>query len=236
MSPRAWLLFIVSSVIWACRTCPSKISVDGGVPPRSWPGRVFALAAVLLLPLAWSRGALRGVSNRKLAIVGYATCEVTVPFVLMRRELADSWGAACVARDPGGVHAADDRAGVAATPARGRPTGVGLIGLFLGSSVWSRCSGLTSPGGLAVLSARCWCWSRRWAMPSRRSSSFSRWLADLDPLGPIAASLALAAIVLLPAALAASHPATARHRGPRVHRRVLGVICTCGRPDQIYLG
>ena len=34
MNPRAWLLFVASSVIWSVPYLFIKIAVDGGVPPE----------------------------------------------------------------------------------------------------------------------------------------------------------------------------------------------------------
>ena len=53
----------------------------------------------------------------------------------------------------------------------------------------------------------------------------SRWLANLDPLGPITASLTLAAIILLPAAIAVP-PQQVPGPAALFSVVVLGVICT----------
>ncbi len=222
MSPRAWLLFIVSSVIWGVPYLFIKVAVDGGVPPAFVAWSRVALAAVLLLPLAWSRGALRGLSNRKLAIVGYATCEVTVPFVLIaagEQYVTSSLAAILVASMPLMIALLSLRL----SPGD-RPTGVRLVGLFIGFVGVVALLGFDVAGrpgemfgAMLVLVA-----TLGYAIAPL---IISRWLADLDPLGPIAASLALAAIVLLPAALAA-WPPQLPGTAALASIVVLGVICT----------
>jgi drug/metabolite transporter (DMT)-like permease len=73
------------------------------VPPAFVAWSRIALAALLLLPLASRRGALRGLRGRGRAIVAYAACEVAVPFVLIalgERHLTSSLAAILVATMP----------------------------------------------------------------------------------------------------------------------------------------
>jgi drug/metabolite transporter (DMT)-like permease len=219
MSPRAWLLFILSSVIWGVPYLFIKVAVDGGVPPAFVAWSRVALAAVLLLPLAWSRGGLR---DRKLAIVGYATCEVTVPFVLIaagEQYITSSLTAILVASMPLMIALLSLRL----SPGD-RPTGVRLVGLFIGFVGVVALLGFDVAGrpgemfgAMLVLVA-----TLGYAIAPL---IISRWLADLDPLGPIASSLTLAAIVLLPAALA-DWPPQLPGTAALASIVVLGVICT----------
>src|SRR5207247_5597362 len=82
---RAWLLFALSSVIWGVPYFFIKVAVDAGVPPAFVAWARVALGAVLLLPVALRRGALRGLGGRERAwpIAAYAACEIAGPFVLI---------------------------------------------------------------------------------------------------------------------------------------------------------
>jgi len=130
MSPRAWLLFVLSSVIWGVPYLFIKIAVDGGMPPAFVAWSRVALAALLLLPLALSRGAMRGLRGHAVAIAAYAACEVTVPFVLIamgEQYITSSLAAILIASMP---------LMVALLPLRlspgDRPSGSRLAGLIVG--------------------------------------------------------------------------------------------------------
>ena len=58
MSTRAWLAFGAMSVIWGVPYLFIKIAVDGGVPPAGVAWVRVALAAAVLLALAWRAGTL----------------------------------------------------------------------------------------------------------------------------------------------------------------------------------
>src|SRR5437773_9119674 len=76
MTRRAWLLFILSSVIWGVPYLFIKIAVDAGIAPAFIAWSRIALAAALLLPLAIQRKVLQGLRERTAAIIGYTPCEV----------------------------------------------------------------------------------------------------------------------------------------------------------------
>ncbi len=222
MSSRAWALFVASSVIWGVPYLFIKIAVDAGVPPAFVAWSRIALAALLLLPLASRRGALRGLRGRGRAIVAYAACEVAVPFVLIalgERHLTSSLAAILVATMPLlvallslGLRSAD------------RPTGPRLIGLVLGFGGVIALLGIDVAGKPAELLGA--------ALVLLATLGYaiapfivSRHLVDLDPLGPVAASLTVAAIALLPAALAAPPDGMPGLAG-WASIVVLGVVCT----------
>ena len=82
MNPRAWLLFGGVSVIWGCRTSSSRWPSTRACRRRSWPGRGW-LWGRRCCALAWRRGALAGLGDRRRAIAAYTVCEVAVPFLLI---------------------------------------------------------------------------------------------------------------------------------------------------------
>jgi len=219
---RAWLLFVLSSVIWGVPYLFIKIAVDGGEPPAFLAWSRIALAAVLMLPLALRRGALHRLRRHAAAIVSYTLCEVAVPFVLIaegERHITSSLTAILISSMPLLIAVLSLRF----SPGD-RPTGWRLAGLVLGFAGVVALLGLDVAGrpgelfgALLVLIA-----TLGYAIAPL---IISRWLADLDPLGPITASLALAAILLLPAAIVVPPP---EFPGPAALASivVLGVIFT----------
>lgn len=71
VTPRAWLLFVLCSVIWGVPYLFIKIAVDAGLAPSFVAWARIALAAACVLPLAIRRRALRALGDRAGAILGY---------------------------------------------------------------------------------------------------------------------------------------------------------------------
>ena len=63
MSARGWVLFAAISVIWGVPYLFIKVAVDEMSPSVVAWSRL-ALAAAVLLPIAWKLGALRGLGQR----------------------------------------------------------------------------------------------------------------------------------------------------------------------------
>ncbi len=222
MSPRAWLLFTLSSVIWGLPYLFIKVAVDAGVPPVFVAWSRVALGAVLLLPVALYRGALRGLGRRGRAVAAYAACEIAVPFVLIavgERYISSSLAAILVATMPLMVALLTVRF----SPAD-RPTGLRLLGLVVGLGGVVALLGVDVAGrpdellGAALVLVATLGYAAAPIIVSRR-------LVDLDPLGPVTASLVLSTIVLFPATLVQPlHDVpTPAALGAMV---VLGVVCT----------
>jgi drug/metabolite transporter (DMT)-like permease len=222
MSRRAWVLFLLSSVIWGVPYLFIKIAVDSGLRPAFVAWSRIALASVLLVPLAWYRGALRGLRGRGGAVMAYAACEVAVPFVLIaagERYIASSLAAILVATMPLMVALLSMRLAAADRPSgprlAGLAIGFGGVVALLGVDVAGRPDEMVGAGMVLLATLG---YAIAPIIVSRR-------LADLDPLGPVAASLVAATIALLPAALATL---PLRMPGPAALASivVLGVICT----------
>jgi drug/metabolite transporter (DMT)-like permease len=222
MTPRAWWLFALSSAIWGVPYLFIKIAVDAGVPPAFVAWARVALGAALLLPLALRRGALRGLWGHAGAIAAYAACEIAVPFTLIavgERYIASSLAAILIAAMPLFVALLSVRL----SPAD-KPTGLQLIGLVIGLGGVVALLGVEVAGrrdelfGAALVLVATLGYATAPIIVSRR-------LADLDPLGPVAASLTLSAIALLPAVL--TRPLHAIPPLPALWAiAVLGVVCT----------
>jgi drug/metabolite transporter (DMT)-like permease len=222
MSSRAWLLFVVTSVVWGVPYLLIKVAVDADVPPVFVAWARVALGAAILLPVALRRGALRGLRGRARPIVAYAACEIAVPFTLIsigEQYVSSSLAAILIASMPLVVALLSTRF----SPAD-RPTGMRVAGLFVGFGGVVALLGVDVAGqpdellGAVLVLAATLAYATATIIVNRR-------LADLDPLGPIAVSLALATVVLLPAALASppDRLPTPQALGSLV---VLGVLCT----------
>jgi len=222
VTPRAWVLFALCSLIWGVPYLFIKVAVDGGVPPAFVAWARVALGAALLVPIALRRGALRGLRGHAGAIVAYTACEIAVPFVLIavgEQYISSSLAAILVATMPLQLALLAFRL----SPAD-RPTGLRLVGLviglggvvaLLGVDVGGRSNELL--GAALVLVAT--------LGYAAAPLIVSRHLTDLDPLGPVAASLVLASVVLLPAALLWP-PHVLPTPAALGSIAVLGVVCT----------
>ena len=222
MTRRAWVLFAASSVIWGVPYLFIKVAVDAGLAPAFVAWSRIAIAAVLLVPLAWQRGAFRGLSGRAGAIVAYAACEVAVPFVLIaigERYITSSLTAILIATMPLLVALLSLRL----SPAD-RPTGLRLLGLLIGLGGVVALLGVDVGGrpnellGAALVLLATLGYAAAPIIVSRR-------LADLDPLGPVAASLVVSTAALLPAGIA-TLPRSMPGPAALGSILVLGVICT----------
>jgi drug/metabolite transporter (DMT)-like permease len=222
MTPRAWLLFGGVSVVWGVPYLFIKVAVDDGVPPAFVAWSRVALGAAILLPLAWRRGALGGLGGRWGAIAAYTACEVAVPFLLIalgERHVSSSLTAILIASMPLMVallsvwFSPDDR-----------PTGLRLAGLLVGFAGVVALLGVDVAGrpgellGALLILVATLGYATAPMIVNRR-------LADLDPLGPIAASLVLAVVLLAPA-VALSPPDGWPSPAALGSLAVLGVVCT----------
>jgi drug/metabolite transporter (DMT)-like permease len=222
MTPRAWLLFAAVSVVWGVPYFFIKVAVDDGVPPAFVAWSRVALGAAVLLPLAWRRGALRGLRGRWGAIAAYTACEVAVPFLLIalgEQRISSSLAAILIASMPLMVALLSVRFSPDDTPTglrlAGLVVGFGGVVALLGVDVAGRPGELL--GAVLVLVAT--------LGYATAPMIVNRRLADLDPLGPIAASLALATVVLVPAVLVT--PPEGLPSGDALGSlAVLGVVCT----------
>ena len=88
MSPRAWAAFAALGVIWGVPYFFIKLAVQELSPfVVAWSR--LALAAAIMLPLAWRRGALRGLRSHLGAIVAFAVVEFAIPFAAI--SLGERW-------------------------------------------------------------------------------------------------------------------------------------------------
>jgi drug/metabolite transporter (DMT)-like permease len=222
VTARAWLLFAAVSVVWGVPYFFIKVAVEAGVPPAFVAWSRVALGAAVLLPLAWRRGALRGLAGRWPAVLAYTACEVAVPFLLIaagEQHIASSLAAILIASMPLMVALLSVR-----LSPEDRPTGLRLVGLVIGFGGVVALLGVDVAGrpgellGAVLVLVATLGYATAPIIVNRR-------LADLDPLGPIAASLAMATLLLTPAVLV-SPPDEVPPGDALAALAVLGVVCT----------
>ena len=219
MSARGWVLFAAISVIWGVPYLFIKIGVEELTPGFVAWSRV-ALAAVILLPLAIRRGALRGLPLRWL--VAFAAAEICIPFPLIgfgEQRISSSLAAILIAALPLVITFLALRFDHAERPTPTRLVGM-LIGLggvvaLVGIDIGGRGDELL--GAAAVLAA-----TFGYACGPL---IVKRHLSNADPLGPVTAAMGIATIMLLPFGIG-DWPSEVPSTDTLVAVAVLGVVCS----------
>ncbi|MGH9294050.1 MAG: DMT family transporter [Acidimicrobiales bacterium] len=193
MSRRGWMLFLALGVIWGVPYLLIKVAVREVSPQLLVLMRTGA-GALLLLPLAASRGALRPVLAHWKAMVAYTAAEIGVPWYLLfnaERRLSSSLSALIVAAVPlvsAVLAAATGTDRLSARRLGGLAVGFGGVAALVGLDVsHADLLAALSLAGVAVGYAL-----GPWIL--------SRHLAELPSLGVVAGSLALGAVVYAPIA------------------------------------
>jgi len=218
---RTWLAFCALGIIWGLPYFFIRLAVQEVSPFVVAWGRI-TLAALILLPIAWRRGALRVLAAHKGAICAFAIVEFVIPFSgisLGERWVSSAVTGILISGVPltialisrfFGVH---ERLG----PTRLLGLGLGLIGVIalLGFG--------TLEGPLAWVGVAC-------ILVSTLGYAIGpliiqRHLRELDSIGPVAASLTVASLILLPLALA-SFPRQVPSSVALASIAVLGLLCT----------
>jgi drug/metabolite transporter (DMT)-like permease len=222
MSARAWGLFAAMSLIWGIPYLFIKIAVDDGVPPIFVAWSRVALGAAVLVPIAARTGALRGLRPRLPWLAAFAVAEVCIPFPLISYgevHVSSSLTAILIASLPLLVAVLtlfvepEERV----TPLRltGLLTGLAGVVLLVGVDVAGDRDELL--GSACILLAACGYAVGPMIIRTR--------LRDADPRGVSAVALALATVLLAPAALL-DPPRAIPDAGALASIAVLGVICS----------
>jgi drug/metabolite transporter (DMT)-like permease len=219
LTPRGWALFAAVSVVWGVPYLFIKLAVEDLSPGFVAWSRV-TMAALILLPIAWRTGALRGLPVRWLA--AFALFEITIPFPLIafgEQRVSSSLAAILIAAVPLVIAFLALRFDRGEQPTRTRFIGM-LIGLggviaLVGIDIGGRGSELV--GAAAVLAA-----TFGYATGPLIAK---RHLTAGDPLGPVAGALGIASIMLLPLALGGL-PTEMPSGDAAASVVVLGLICT----------
>ena len=221
VSARGWALFAAVSVIWGMPYLFIKVAVDEMSPSVVAWSRL-ALAAAVLLPVAWKLGALRGLGQRWRILTVFAAIEMAIPWPLIgfgEVHISSSFAAILIAAVPLFVALIALRFDHSERPTPTRLVGmlIGLAGVaaLVGIDVGGKTDELL--GSLAVLVAA-FCYAVGPMIVKRR-------LSDVDPLGPVAASLAIATLLVMPFALA-DLPDSTPSADALASIVVLGLICS----------
>jgi drug/metabolite transporter (DMT)-like permease len=181
-----------------------------------------ALAALVLLPLAWRRGSLRGLRERWVPLTAFAVFEVVFPFPLIaygEQHVTSSLAAILIAALPLTIALIairfDQEERVGGSRLVGLFVGLGGVVVLLGIDV----SGSTDEliGALAILLA-----TVGYAIGPM---IIKRRLADRDAMGPMAVALAISAVLLSPAAFSTA-PSEIPTDEAVASLIVLGLLCT----------
>jgi len=195
LSRRGWLLFIAMGVIWGIPYLLIKVAV-GELHPTTLVLLRTLIGAVLLVPWAASRGALRPLLPHWRWILVYTAVEVALPWFLIsdaERRLSSSLTGLLVAAVPsvGALLVWLTRSGDRVDSRRIAGLAIGFLGVaaLVGLDVSFRDFGAV---GEVMLVATGY---------AAGPMIISRRLSDLPPAGVVASSLALSAIAYLPIGL-----------------------------------
>jgi drug/metabolite transporter (DMT)-like permease len=195
MTRRNWLLFAAMCVIWGIPYLLIRVAVRDMSPPCL----VFArtgIAAVLLVPIAAVRHQLGPALRRWRPLLAYTVVELTIPWLLLsdaETKLSSSLSGLLVAAVP--------LVGIAVLAVLGQGDPIGRVrafGLVLGIVGVAALVGLDFGQIHAFALAEVVVVVVGYAVGP---IILSRSLSDLPPMGVVAASLLLTALVYLPAAV-----------------------------------
>lgn len=221
MSLRGWCAFAALGIIWGLPYFFIKLAVQEVSPFVVAWGRIM-LAALILLPIAWRRGALRSLRAHKAAICAFAVAEFAIPFAaisLGERWIDSSATGILIAAVPLTVTLISRFFGVHEKLGAGRLSGLalGLCGVI----ALVGFGNVSGPLGWAGVG----CMLLATLGYAIGPLIIQRHFGELESIGPIAASLAVASLVLLiPAAV--NFPGHMPSGVALSSIAVLGVVCT----------
>ena len=214
MTRRGWWLFAAVAVLWGLPYLFIRVAVQAEIAPVVVVWLRTGGAALVLLPLALRRGALRGLIARWRSVVALTLVQVTAPFLLItygEQHVSSSLAGLLVAAEPLLVvvlMAAVARTRRGQHPARERVAGDQVdgpraIGLVLGMLGVAALLGLDvgGPGpqllGAAFVLLAALLYATAAALLIRRLTN------EVNPIGVITAILTVNTVLLTPAALPA---------------------------------
>jgi drug/metabolite transporter (DMT)-like permease len=218
---RGWMAFAALGIIWGFPYFFIKLAVQELSPFVVAWGRV-ALGTLILLPIAWQRGALRTLSAHKAAVCAFAVAEFIIPFSAIsfgERWISSSVTGILIATVPLTIALISRFFGLHEPLGIVRLSGLGLgfigVAALLGLGT---VTGLKGWGGVACMLLA----TTGYAIGPL---IVQRHFGDMDSFGPVAASLAVSSIVLLPFALY-TFPTHMPSTLALSSIGVLGAICT----------
>ncbi|HEX2492306.1 MAG TPA: DMT family transporter [Steroidobacter sp.] len=221
MSWRAWATFTALCVIWGLPYSLIKLALRELSPFVIAWARI-ALAAAVLVPIAWKRGVLRPAFAHMRAVSAFAAAQLMIPFSLIaagEERISSSLAGIFVATVPLII--------VIIAPLFGVTEKLGLRrfgGLMIGFCGVVATLGLDS-GNNPTLWSGVACLFIAVLGYAVGPLVVERFLADVDELGALAASLVIGTFLLAPFALA-SAPAHTPSPNALACVLILGVLCT----------
>ena len=219
MTRRGLVLFATMSIVWGIPYLLIRVAVAEVTPPVL----VFArtgLAGAILLPVALLRGDLRTVLRHWPWVVGFATIEIAIPWVLLgsaEQKISSSLAGLLIAGVP--------LVGATIAAFLGGPDRVGrrqLFGLLVGFAGVAAIAGgdfdADNASAIVQVAVVVVCYAVGPFILSRR-------LVGVPSLGIMALSLTLVALVYAPFAVL-GWPATTPSEAALVSILVLAVVCT----------
>ena len=219
MTRRGWLLFAAMAVIWGIPYLLIKVAV-GELTPVTLVFLRTAAGAVLLLPIAAARGALRPLLPHWRWVLAYTVVEVSLPWFLLsdaERRLSSSLTGLLIAAVPligalvTWLTRGDDR--LDARRIGGLLVGLVGVGALVGLDVSFRDLGAVGEVGLVALG-----YATGPIIVSRR-------LPGAPSIGVVTASLVLTALVYAPLGLR-QLPATVPSPRVLLAVAILALVCT----------
>jgi drug/metabolite transporter (DMT)-like permease len=221
MTGKNWLAFAALGVIWGIPYFLIKVAVQE-VSPFVLAWARLSVGALILLPIAWQRGALRGILSHSGALFAFAVLEFVIPFS------AISYGERWISSSTAGILMAMVPIAVVLLSrffALQEPLGVRRgVGLMVGFA------GVIALVGLGPIEGwRGWegvgCMLLATVGYALGPLIVQRHLKELSPIAPVAVSIAMAALVLLIPAMA-TLPTTLPSPAVLASLFALGAICT----------
>jgi drug/metabolite transporter (DMT)-like permease len=222
MSRRAWWAFAVMSVVWGGSYLLIKIALDGGLTAPDVAWLRVALAAVILMAIAWRAGALATLRGRWHWVLAYAVAEISIPFPLIAAgevHIASSLAAIIIAAVPLIVTVLSLRFDPSErpTPIRALGLGIGFAGVIALVGIDVAGNSAEVVGALAVLVG---------AVGYAIGPMLVKLGMDgIDSRAAMGASLLLAMVILAPFA-ALDTPSRTPTVGAFAAVAALGVFCT----------
>lgn len=219
MTTRGWVLFTAMCVIWGVPYLLIKVAVEDVSPSMLVLART-GIAALLLLPVAAARDELRPLLPHWRPVLAFAGIEIALPWVLLgsaETRISSSLTALLIAATPliGTAIALGRRTRERLTLDRG-------VGLVLGMAGVASIVGLgiegTSTRAIVEVLVVAVCYAVGPVI-------LQQWLAELPPLGVLAASLGASALLYVPITAAAG-PGSKPSAEALASILVLAVVCT----------
>ena len=222
MTRRAWLAFAAMSVIWGIPYLLIRIAVRHGVTPGALAFGRVALAAIVLLALAWRAGTLPTLRGHWGAVAAVAVAEIAIPFpaiALGEERISSSLAAILISTVPLIVAVIAMRFDRSQRPTPSRAIGLlmgfGGVVALVGIDVAGKGSELVGAAALLVAAVG---YAIGPTLVNLR-------LTHLDPRATMGASLGIASLVLAPYA-ALDRPQAIPGAGAIACVVVLGLLCT----------